>query len=450
MALEFRARLRRAALAALMNVDGCFEVGAALSPIRAREQEEVARLVAHPTPEMLLVQARSIEDLRTAVLDDPRSLLLDLAAGRLLSRKFVARSTREVERIRLVGEARVYVLDGSSSMLTDGIDKSRARMRDAIVLADCDDDAANNPVATCDCRSTSLFRRSSNHCIVPDEAHGDGRGPGHRALVTTSSSDRRARLIRTRSAKTRFGPCQHRSSPTARPIDGMFRTSREKARQVSVAVSVALKRTPEARELQARQRARGALCHFVDDERLADSHGRASPSPAAGPPRRARTASRVIRELDDLEITRRSTGVAANGAAPGVEGQRALQDAEGRDSAAVVRRYHRWFPRINGQVNDATTASGSDLEVLRILLATIAEVVGELGGSELRRQADAIELIERLLPDARLTPARYHAVIERDHAALADAFAAVHAAVGGADVGYLARLAAAQRKSRAR
>ncbi len=474
MALEFLAPgCDRAALAALMNVDGCFEVGAALSPIRAREQEEVARLVAHPTPEMLLVQARSIEDLRTAVLDDPRSLLLDLAAGRLLSRKFVARSTREVERIRLVGEARVYVLDGSSSMLTDGIDKSRARMRDAIVLAELATMMRRLEQPGRNVRLSLYFRyftlklgplhrvRTADEALAAmGEVLGTVREGGtniQQAIVSSLELIRDAKREDPDLARANIVLVTDGNAP----IDGdALHLAREGTAGVSVAVSVIAlgEENPVLRELAARQRARGerSFYHFVDDERLAElctGELRALHLPAGPPLADVELRDRieeVIRELDDLEITRRSTGVAANGAAPGVEGQRALQDAEGRDSAAVVRRYHRWFPRINGQVNDATTASGSDLEVLRILLATIAEVVGELGGSELRRQADAIELIERLLPDARLTPARYHAVIERDHAALADAFAAVHAAVGGADVGYLARLAAAQRKSRAR
>ncbi|NUP14401.1 MAG: VWA domain-containing protein, partial [Polyangiaceae bacterium] len=124
------------ALAALVSVDGCFEVGGALSAVRATELETIARIVAHPTPEMLTMTAHGIEDVRQAVIEDPRTILLDLAAGRLLARKFVQRIQRPVTRTRLVGEARVYVLDGSTSMLSQGLEQSRARMRDAIMVAE--------------------------------------------------------------------------------------------------------------------------------------------------------------------------------------------------------------------------------------------------------------------------------------------------------------------------
>ncbi len=70
-----------------------------------------------------------------------------------------------------------------------------------------------------------------------------------------------------------------------------------------------------------------------------------------------------------------------------------------------------------------------DIDAIEILLATVAEVVREVGGSSLARRADAIELLERLLPDARLSPARYFAVLREHPAPLAPALAAVHAAV---------------------
>ncbi|MBK8942359.1 MAG: hypothetical protein IPM79_33360 [Polyangiaceae bacterium] len=46
-----------------------------------------------------------------------------------------------------------------------------------------------------------------------------------------------------------------------------------------------------------------------------------------------------------------------------------------------------------------------DRDAVRIVLSTVAEVVGELTGDTMHRQSDAIDLIERLLPDARLSRA---------------------------------------------
>jgi hypothetical protein len=60
----------------------------------------------------------------------------------------------------------------------------------------------------------------------------------------------------------------------------------------------------------------------------------------------------------------------------------------------------------------------------------VAEVVSLLGGSSLARQADAIDLLERLLPDARLTNARYRAVLRDFPNAVAPSLQAVHEAVG--------------------
>jgi hypothetical protein len=65
------------------------------------------------------------------------------------------------------------------------------------------------------------------------------------------------------------------------------------------------------------------------------------------------------------------------------------------------------------------------------VLASVTEVVGMLGGGDLARRADAIELLERLLPDAHLTPARYHAVLREYSAAVAPALGALHGVVDG-------------------
>jgi hypothetical protein len=62
-------------------------------------------------------------------------------------------------------------------------------------------------------------------------------------------------------------------------------------------------------------------------------------------------------------------------------------------------------------------------------LATVAEVVSEVGGGLMSKRADAIEVLERLLPDARLSPARYLAVLQAYPREVAPALRAVHAAV---------------------
>lgn len=112
------------------------------------------------------------------------------------------------------------------------------------------------------------------------------------------------------------------------------------------------------------------------------------------------------------------------------EGQRARREALDRDRRALAARFLRWFPRPVEGTARANQAGSEDAEAAMLLLSTVAEVASELGGSELSRQADAIELLERLLPDARLTPARWQAVLAEEAARLSPALAAVHAAVG--------------------
>ncbi|HLM74975.1 MAG TPA: hypothetical protein VK459_19835, partial [Polyangiaceae bacterium] len=129
----------QATLSAALAVDGCFDVGGVLSPVRVDEHEERLRAVAYPTQELMLVPAMDIGDVPSAIIDDPRRILLSLAEGRLLARKFIKREVVTRSRTRLVGEARIYLLDGSDSMLTSATGRAmgaRARMRDAILLAE--------------------------------------------------------------------------------------------------------------------------------------------------------------------------------------------------------------------------------------------------------------------------------------------------------------------------
>ena len=120
-----------ATLSATLAVDGAFEVGGALLPVRIEEIERRYRAVRWPTRELLLLPATEPADIPDAVIDDPRTIVLDLAAGRLLARRFVKEELIRHPKTILRGEVRVYVLDGSGSMVGP-----RSRMRDAIVSAE--------------------------------------------------------------------------------------------------------------------------------------------------------------------------------------------------------------------------------------------------------------------------------------------------------------------------
>jgi hypothetical protein len=118
-------------LCAAVAADGIFEVGGALSPVRVEEEARVLRVVRHPTPHLVLMPAQDVQDLPDAVITDPRTILLDLAAGRLFARRFVQEEVRRRSRVVMRSEVRVYVLDGSDSMRGP-----RARVRDAILVAE--------------------------------------------------------------------------------------------------------------------------------------------------------------------------------------------------------------------------------------------------------------------------------------------------------------------------
>jgi hypothetical protein len=118
------------------------------------------------------------------------------------------------------------------------------------------------------------------------------------------------------------------------------------------------------------------------------------------------------------------------GPAP-AEAAQARREALDRDHRALTARFSRWFP----EAGDASpppapdAQESDDLEAMSIVLATVAEVVREARGGPAARQADAIELLERLLTDAQLSPARYHATLNAHAARVAPAVAAVRAAV---------------------
>lgn len=459
LALEYLAPgSETAALSALVSVDGCFEVGASLAPIRATEIEIHARLVHWPTPEMLLVHATEPADLVHAAIDDPRRMLMDLATGRLLTRRFVARTERKVERTRLVGEARIYVLDASGSMLEQGIGGSRARMRDAILIAEL---ATMLQRQRAEERSTRLsffyrfFTKRLGEVVkvtTPNEviaAMGDIVG-----TTRTGGTDIQSALLSSfqliRDARAQDPDLARASivlvTDGQAPVDPeLLRRAREEAHDVAIGVSVIAlgEENPVLRDLVARQRARGerAFYHYVEDARLdalckgttlvgRSPHGNLSANESNES--LALALGDVVVELEDLgrQVRRGATD------ADETEGARALDEAAARDVDAVARRYARWFPAVTSDAPPTEPPAEeieADLEATRVVLASIAEVVGELAGDPLHKRADAIELIERLLPDARLTPGRYADIVASESRRLAVALRAVHTAVSSAE-----------------
>ncbi len=456
-----------AMLSSALAVDGAFEVGGTLSPVRVVEIETRARAVQWPTQELVLLPARTADDIARAVIVDPRTVLLDLATGRLLTRKFVHHERIERPRTRLVGEVRVYLLDGSSSMIGP-----RARMRDAILVAELATLLRRFEHARRSTRVTLFFRyfelelgpvtrvdspKSALDAIQEVAATIRVGGTNiEDAVLASLEQIRDAReedpdLARAQIVLVTDGeaPVREERLEEARAALGDL--------QVGVSVIALGEENPALRSIVAKQRARGerAFYHFLPDAALASIakgdvdrggviHLPALADDAARSPEETARALRqelegLLDELVDLDRRRDLEAIeraeaelrAAGELGVSLDGEGARREAIARDVRAVERRYARWFPPPASRPAEADPDArrDGDLDAAYVVLATVAEVVTVVGGTPLARRAEAIDVLERLLPDAGLSPARYQQVLAEHPEALAGALAAVHATV---------------------
>jgi len=446
-------------LGAALAADGWFEVGGALAPVRVVEAMPVSRVVSYPTAQLDLVAARDVDDVRDAVVDDPRRILLDLATGRLLTRRYVRTEFAPRPRTVMQSEARVYVLDGSGSMRGP-----RARVRDAILVAELST-LVRRLSSPRNVRATLLFRyfdkrpgpitrvdtaaaaRAAIRDVVTNERGGGTDIQG--ALVASLSLVAEARaqdggLARAQIVLVTDG---------AAPVDeAAIASARESLAGLPIGISVIAlgQENPALRAMVARQRARGeaAFYHFLDDDELgAIVEGEDAGRVLIHAPERhsPEHLARILDEdaaslLDDLEAlerereqgaferleaevqARRDLGVDEALA----EGEHARLEALRRDRVALTRRFARWFP--SPPETPVSIPPGEDVDAAVCLLASIAEIIVIVGRTELAREAEAIELLERMLPDARLSPVEYLALVRAPGPALADALRAVREA----------------------
>lgn len=451
-------------------VDGYFELGGHVSPVRVTEYERFVRVVRWPTQVLDLVPAQSVEDIPDAVIDDPRLLLLQLATGRLLSRRFVEERTRTRSRPALASEVRIFLLDGSTSM-----HGHRERVRDALLVAELAtlrkrlgtprhvkpvlfyayfDDVVGKAVRV---DSAAAALEAVEDVVGHRRAGGtDIQG----ALLAAFALVRQAREAHEDLGRAQIVLVTDGDAD----VDEALVVSQRKiaSGDVPLGVSVIALGTENAalRGLVARQRARGerAFYHYVDDATLATM----STSPDARPlvemlrgyerdakPNLPESIGEVI---DELEALRRAPDVASIEQAeaervaleelgvlgPHDEGVAARLEARARDKLALGRRFELWFPAPRDEdvaqgrdlpSLDPDSDDGRDVDAVTFALASIAEILRSFGGSDLARMADAIELFERLLGDAGLSPARYQALLEAQPARLAPALATLRASV---------------------
>ncbi len=429
---------------AAVMVDGCFETGGALVPMRVIEHETRARAVRYPTSDLVLLPATGPDEIADAVIDDPRRIMLDLAAGRLLARRFVLQEVIDEPRAVMQGEVRVYVLDGSGSMIGP-----RARVRDALLVAElasikqrCLEHAKGTRVV--------LFFRYFDTSIGPltrvtNSEEADAAMVEVLATVRTGGTDIQAALLSSihvmRDAKAKDADLSRGHivlvTDGESPVDGATVIAARAALGMPVGLSViALGQENQAlREIVVQQRARGerAFYHFVSDEMLSVmvrgelDDGPAIHLPAVSsdddtPEQLALAVGAVVdemaalaraREVEAMEaLDSRSAAEAELGLAEGEslsQGERARAYALHRDRMSLVTQFDRWFPPPNAEIHGATETE--DAEAVTVVLATIAEILDVVSGSDLARRADAIDMLERLLPDSRLSPARWTEVV---------------------------------------
>ncbi|MCC7535168.1 MAG: VWA domain-containing protein [Deltaproteobacteria bacterium] len=461
-------------LTAALHADGCFEVGGTLSPLRVIENEIHLEPVRHPTRDLALLAATEVSDLPDAVIEDPRTVLLSLVAGRLLVRRYVREQVRPRPRTVMAGEVRVYVLDGSGSMT-----RARARMRDAILVAE---------LATLARRVTEAGRRArlrlyfqyfdtklgpvhevetaGQALAAIDAVLGTVRDGGTDIDLALLSSFEQVRAAREVDRELGRAHVVLVTDGADTVDERAIVAARERAGDIPIGVSVIAigQENPALRSLVARQRARGerAFYHFVDDETLAALvEGRDDGPPIHLPDLSADVArhggdddlealvGEIVEELAelgrarDLSALERLDAEAAARAEMGLsdsilgEAERARVEVLHRDRRALERRFARWFPEpvAGAQKLDphamppAGSAQRAEIDAVLVLLTTLLDVVEVTGGSTPSRRADAIEMLERMLVDARLSPTRYQAVLATHAVALSPALSALHAAV---------------------
>lgn len=453
-----------------LYVDGCVDVGGVLSPHRVFEPVRVVREVRFPTQNLTLATAHGIEDAPEAIINDPRMILMDLAANRLLTRRYLGVETRHVERRVMSSEVRVFLLDGSGSMLGP-----RARMRDAILVAELSTMIArlndadrwltptlyyryfNQELGAVVKVATAAEAMQAVENVLGRLRHGGTDIEG--ALIGSFETVRQARegaddLSRAQIVLITDGE--------AKVDEDAITRAREAAGSVPIGVSIIAlgEENPTLRALAARQRERGerVFYQFLDDrmlEKLAKGQSTSlslhlPDALAATPPSDALTElldemATLRRERDDEGLSRLRTEAEAL-ADVGLsrsdlsEADRARLLLLSRDHTVLRERFARWFPRPRAaDGEDAAALSGAtlmpsddDQERLATVLGILTAVtdVTELVGDEPHaRRADAMELCERLLWESGLSFLHYQKLCERYPHAFEAALTRLHQVV---------------------
>ena len=438
-------------------VDGCFELGRSVAPVRVLETQQRMAEVAFPTQTMVLRAARGANDLPSALIGDPRLVLYELASNSLLARRYLAQRKTPRVSVPRFSEARYYLLDGSGSM-----SGRRARMRDAIVISELGAMIRHLEVGEAAARPIVYYRyfTKATEPLTRASTSDEAQACIEALLVRKSrgETDIESALI---DCFAELGQARERDPNLKRAqlvlvTDGMAAVNlarvwqaREQLAALPVQVSVIALgcENPALKALAAWQRARGesVFYHYLSDETLYgmlrvtgrivkqqpvpspqskpqsevhDTHASAATTPAA--PELWTTLEQLVDELcvlrnppdlDELERAQfleeayEELELSLGNARP--EAERAHAEAQKRDYRSLGLRFERWFPDPATSAKGAVLPPKELLEVIEVVLLTVAELVEYLEGSKLSRRVNAIEILERLLLEAGVSPWAY-------------------------------------------
>ena len=451
-------------LAAAAATTGCFQVGASSTPGQVAGGASRPEVVSFPQQDMVLEPIGAVDDMPSAVIGDPRSVLLDLAAGKLLARRYVGWRPQQSGERRMRNEVRVYVVDGSSSMLGP-----RARMRDALLLSELTSLGArlqdagragdqvlyyryfNDKVG-----ETRRVATAEEAALAVDDILGNLRYGGTNIQAALLASFEQIRLAVVDDPDLARAQIVLVTDGEA-PIDeNALRRAREGVGGIPVGVSIIAlgAQNPELRQLAARQRAQGerVFYQFVDDEELRRIvEGETAGLPLHLPPGEGKLTAEfrsVLADIDrhlrriDADEVGSGTDIAAALGEVGLSPETALDRRTRARIAAVendrvslhaafVRAFPPAAPPEGATAEVAAPALPADAphaaEVVSSL-ATVAEIVENYGAGAVERQADAVEILERLLAEANVPPWAYAELVKRPPEAVKSALRAVHAA----------------------
>ena len=259
-------------------VDGSFELGRSVAPVRVVEEQRRMAQVEFPTQNMRLAPARKVSDLPSSLIGDPRLVLYDLASQSLLARRYLAeRKQRRATGPRYT-EARYYLLDGSASM-----GGRRGRMRDAILIAELATMIRHLEHGTATARPVVYYRYFSkgSEPVVRAATIDEASAEIERILLRKSRGETDIERALLESFAELSRECT--SDPTLQRAqlvlvtDGVANvdlervwSARERVGDIPVQVSVIAlgSENPALKQLAAVQRARGeaVFYHYLSDE----------------------------------------------------------------------------------------------------------------------------------------------------------------------------------------